>query len=84
MPDDAVLILLALREFKAVNDTNGKAFGDRFLVAIAERLAAAAGEWPSFRFGGTCSSSLRVSSMRRRSTSTSRASSKPCSLPSNW
>lgn len=51
MPGDAVFLMLDLRQFKAVNDDRGKAFGDAFLAEVGRRLKATASPWPVFRLG---------------------------------
>jgi diguanylate cyclase (GGDEF)-like protein/PAS domain S-box-containing protein len=47
------LLLLELGRFKMINDSLGKAFGDRLLEEVAERIRATVGEWTTVaRVGG--------------------------------
>ena len=51
--EQVALVMLGLNRFKLVNDTHGHAFGDRVLVAVAERLRQRCGAQQALvRFSG--------------------------------
>jgi diguanylate cyclase (GGDEF)-like protein len=52
MSPDAVVLLLNIDAFRAVNQQHGHEVGDVLLAEIGRRLGEAAAPWPIYRIGG--------------------------------